>query len=88
MEDKIGSLVEGKQADILAVDLKKSNTTPCYDPIASLVYSGNNENIAAVFVEGELIFDQGKFTKVNETDILMRAQQKANELFQLSMKNR
>jgi hypothetical protein len=39
-------------------------------------------------VEGELIFDQGKFTKVNETDILMRAQQKANELFQLSMKNR
>jgi 5-methylthioadenosine/S-adenosylhomocysteine deaminase len=85
MQDKIGSLSEGKQADILAIDLQKPNTTPCYDPIASLVYSGNNENIASVFVEGELIYNQGKFTKIDETDILVRAQQKAEDLFQFSM---
>jgi len=85
MQDKIGSLIEGKQADILAIDLQKPNTTPCYDPIASLVYSGNSENIASVFVEGELIYNQGKFTKINETDILARAQHKAEDLFKFSI---
>lgn len=84
MNDQIGSLEEGKKADIIAIDLQKPNTTPCYDPIASLVYSGNSENISSVFVEGELIFDNGEFTKLNEHQILCQAQQKATELYHFS----
>lgn len=88
MQDQIGSLVEGKKADLIALDLRKPNTTPCYDPIASLVYSGNSENIAMVMVEGEIIFDQGGFTRVNEADILKRAQQKAEKIYQYSTQNK
>lgn len=88
MADEVGSLVEGKKADIITIDLQRSNTTPCYDPIASLVYSGNSENIAMVMVDGEIIFDQGKMTKVNEQDVLFRAQQKAEELYRYSTTNK
>lgn len=87
MQDEIGSLDEGKKADLIAVDLQRSNTTPCYDPIASLVYSGNSENISMVMVGGEIIFDQGKMTRVDEADILLRAQQKAEALYQYSTAN-
>lgn len=85
MQDQIGSLVEGKKADIIALDLNKPNTTPCYDPIASLVYSGNSENIAMVMVEGEIIFDQGIFSRIDEAEILQKAQQKAEKIYQYSI---
>lgn len=88
MADEVGSLVEGKKADIIAVDLNRANTTPCYDPIATLVYSGNSENIATVMVDGEIIFDQGKITRVNEQEILRQAQQKAEELYRYSTANK
>ncbi|HSM24634.1 MAG TPA: amidohydrolase, partial [Anaerolineaceae bacterium] len=65
MDSQIGSIEEGKQADIIVVDMNKVNTTPCYDPIASLVYSGSSENISSVMVNGDVIFDQGKFTQIN-----------------------
>jgi len=85
METEIGTIEEGKQADIIVVDLQKVNTTPCYDPIASLVYSGSSENISSVMVNGELIFDQGKFTKINEEGVIERAQKKAEILYKKSM---
>jgi len=81
MADQIGSLEVGKRADIVAVDLEKPNTTPCYDPIASLVYSGTEGNIHSVFVEGDLIYDNGRFTRIDEEDILHRAQFKAQEMY-------
>ncbi|MBW6474507.1 MAG: hypothetical protein K0B14_15380, partial [Anaerolineaceae bacterium] len=75
-------------ADIIALDLRKSNTTPCYDPIASLVYSGNSGNIAMVMVEGEIIFNQCIFSKFNEAEILQKAQQKAEKIYQYSTQNK
>jgi 5-methylthioadenosine/S-adenosylhomocysteine deaminase len=85
MQDQIGSLTVGKKADLISVDFKKPNTTPCYDPIASLVYSGNSENIAMAMVEGEIIFDHCLFIKFDEKEILSRAQQKAEEIYRFSM---
>jgi 5-methylthioadenosine/S-adenosylhomocysteine deaminase len=84
MEDQIGSLAPGKRADILVVDLARPNTTPCYDPIASLVYSGSEGNINSVFVEGDLIYEDGNFTRVDEADIVRRVQQKAQETYRLA----
>ena len=87
MQDQIGTIEVGKKADIIALDLNKPNTTPCYDPIASLVYSGNSENVAMVMVDGNIIYDQGSFTRVDEADILHRAQQKAEKIYQHSLQS-
>lgn len=80
MGDQIGALSPGMRADILVVDLEKPNTTPCYDPIASLVYSGSERNISSVFVEGSLVLEDGVFTRVDEGEIVRRAQKKAQDL--------
>ena len=84
MQDQIGTIEVGKKADIIALDFNKPNTTPCYDPIASLVYSGNSENVTMVMVDGDIIYDQGIFSRFDEADILQRAQQKAQKIYQYS----
>jgi 5-methylthioadenosine/S-adenosylhomocysteine deaminase len=85
MQDQIGSIEVGKRADILVIDFEQPNTTPCYNPISSLVYSGNHSNIHAVFVEGSLIFEDGHFTKIDEEGILHQAQLKAQEIYQYAL---
>ena len=85
MDDQIGSIEVGKRADLLVIDFEQPNTTPCYNPVSSLVYSGNHANIQAVFVEGALIYNDGHFTKINEQDILQKAQAKAEEIYQFAL---
>jgi 5-methylthioadenosine/S-adenosylhomocysteine deaminase len=86
MEDQIGSLLPGQRADILVVDLDLPNTTPCYDPIASLVYSGNERNISSVFIDGQLVLEDGKFTCVDEAALIQKAREKARALYKAAYK--
>lgn len=81
MENEIGSLCVGKQADILVIDLQQPNTTPSYQPISSLVYSGSDRNVNAVFVEGQLVYENGKFSRIDEEKILNAAQIKAQAMY-------
>ncbi|NPV57047.1 MAG: amidohydrolase [Anaerolineae bacterium] len=81
MADQIGTLQPGKRADILVVDLDRPNTTPCFDPIASLVYSGDECNIHSVFIEGDLVLEAGAFTRFDEAQLIARANQKAQALY-------
>jgi len=81
MGDQIGSLAPGQRADILVVDLDRPNTTPAYNPITSLVYSGTEKNISAVFVEGQLLLEDDVFTRVDETALIQKTQEKANAMY-------
>lgn len=84
MGDQIGTLSPGKRADIIVVDLDLPNTTPWYEPVTSLVYSGSERNVSAVFIEGQLVLEAGKTTRVDEADLIRRAQQKAQELYKIA----
>jgi 5-methylthioadenosine/S-adenosylhomocysteine deaminase len=66
LSKEIGSLLPGKQADMIAVYLSSLNTLPCYDPIASLVYSAGREAVSHVWIQGKLLLEHGQFTQLNE----------------------
>lgn len=57
MEDKIGSIEEGKLADIVIIETKSINMMPMYDPYSVLVYSSNSSNVNTVIVNGKLIVE-------------------------------
>lgn len=69
MDEKIGSLEEGKKADIVVFDLSRLNTQPIVDPIKDLLYYGDASNIKLVIVNGEIVFEGGKFTNVDELHV-------------------
>jgi 5-methylthioadenosine/S-adenosylhomocysteine deaminase len=54
LEDRIGSLEVGKQADIIAVDLDQLETLPLYDVISQLVYACSRQQVTDVWIAGRI----------------------------------
>jgi 5-methylthioadenosine/S-adenosylhomocysteine deaminase len=48
-----GSIVPGKAADLVAVNLRAPELAPCYDPVSHLVYAAGREHVTHVWVNGE-----------------------------------
>ncbi len=57
LEDQIGSLEPGKQADIIAIDLHNSHTNPISKPHAAIAYSTNQDNVMMTMVGGRVVYD-------------------------------
>lgn len=52
LEDRIGSLEPGKQADLIAVDLARIEAVPLYDVISQLAYAGARHWVGDVWIAG------------------------------------
>ncbi|MEJ5210412.1 MAG: TRZ/ATZ family hydrolase [Burkholderiales bacterium] len=73
LDGRIGSLVPGKAADIVAVDLSGLETLPCYDVVSHLVYAAGREQVSHVWVDGELLLDARALTKLDERELMAKA---------------
>jgi 5-methylthioadenosine/S-adenosylhomocysteine deaminase len=68
LEHEIGSIENGKQADLVAVDFDHPELMPCFDPISHLVYAAGREHVSHVWISGKchiadsktLCFDQAR----------------------------
>jgi 5-methylthioadenosine/S-adenosylhomocysteine deaminase len=74
IEDKVGSLEPGKQADIAVVDLSKSHQIPTQDPYGAIVHATNQENVAMTMVAGKVLFDHNEARTVDRSEIKLRAE--------------
>jgi len=69
----IGSLLPGKEADIVAVDLSAGDTLPCYDPVSHLVHVAGRECVTDVWVGGERVVADRVLARVDEAALKARA---------------
>lgn len=53
MEDLVGTIEKGKQADLTLIETKSVNMFPIYDAYSALVYSANSSNVSDVWVKGK-----------------------------------
>jgi 5-methylthioadenosine/S-adenosylhomocysteine deaminase len=58
LADEIGSLVPGKSADVICVDLSGVEHQPLLDPLSALVYSVSRHDVTDVWVAGEHLLVQ------------------------------
>ena len=70
LEAETGSLEAGKKADFLVLDMETASFTPMNDLRQHLVYCENGSSIEKVFVNGEMVVDGGRLTKVDEKALL------------------
>ncbi|MEM2137049.1 MAG: amidohydrolase [Candidatus Methanomethylicia archaeon] len=87
-DDVVGSLEEGRRADIIIVNLKKPNLTPIIlNPVRNivfnLVYSANGSEVEYVIVNGEILVDKGRYIKMNEERIIDEAQKASEKLMEM-----
>ncbi len=82
LEDDIGSLEAGKKADLFIFDpLAAAKSTPMHNPVSTLVYSGSEQNVETVIVDGRVILDDFRPTFLtDERALLEKAQAYADDL--------
>lgn len=73
LERDIGSLIRGKKADVIAVDLSSIEAEPCYDPISHLVHAVGREAVTDVWIDGERVVESRRLRSADEAGILARA---------------
>lgn len=69
MEQRIGSIEAGKQADLVAVDFFSIEMSPCYDPLSHLVYVAGREQVSHTWVDGELRFERGVHNSIEQAEL-------------------
>lgn len=74
LEDKIGSIEEGKDADIIIVDIEPNLTNikliPNNDIISNLVYNTDGKNVDTTIVNGEVLMEKRKFKYLQPEKII------------------
>ena len=81
--EKVGSIEEGKAADIIALDLNAPNMMPIHggDTVVSdLIYSAKGMNVSVTIVDGRLLMAEGKFQTIDEHEVYHAAQKAAMDL--------
>ncbi|MBL0168303.1 MAG: TRZ/ATZ family hydrolase [Propionivibrio sp.] len=66
----IGSISNGKAADLCAVDINAIGLTPCYDPVSLLVYSAGREYVSDVWVAGQIRVADGHLLETSEIELI------------------
>lgn len=65
-QDDIGSLEIGKRADLFVFNPSTPGTVPLHDPVATLLYSSSRDNIETTIVDGEVLYDRGRFKNITD----------------------
>lgn len=58
LDHQIGSIEDGKLADLTAVRIADVETLPCFDPLSHLIYACGREHVSHVWVAGDLRFER------------------------------
>lgn len=66
LEDRIGSLTPGKQADIVMLRADDLNLFPVHDPVYSVVEMGNGGNVDTVMIAGRIAKRAGRLAYPRE----------------------
>ena len=80
MQDRIGSLQEGKQADFFIFNPLVATSVPALDPVTSLVYSSAPSNIETTVVAGKPVLENNKICNLDEQEVLQTASRLARQL--------
>lgn len=77
LDDQIGSLEVGKQADIAVINMHNLHNIPVHDYVANLVYSANQSDVRNVYIAGKKALHEGRLVEYSEKKICEDAQKSA-----------
>lgn len=77
LEKKIGSLIVGKKADIIIIDLNKPHLTPMYNPYSHIVYAANGHDVKDSVINGRIVMENRRLLTIDMEDVMEKARQKS-----------
>jgi cytosine/adenosine deaminase-related metal-dependent hydrolase len=79
-DTEIGSIEEGKKADLTIVDTREMAWHPEGDPISHLIYSASGSSVSTVIINGRVVMKDRKFVTVDEDELRKRIDASAEKL--------
>ena len=76
-EDSLGSIEEGKHADLTLYDTSGPEWAPGHDVVRTLIYSVDGRSVRTVIVDGAVIHEDGHSTRFDERDVIDGAREAA-----------
>jgi 5-methylthioadenosine/S-adenosylhomocysteine deaminase len=70
IDDKVGTLEVGKEADLILVDINKTHLTPLNDPLSALVFGVQGSDVDTVFCQGKILMENRKLLTLNKEEII------------------
>lgn len=80
LQNQIGSLEEGKKADITLFKMTQPWNIPHHDSVNNIAYAAQASDIEAVFVDGRCVYRQGEFLTLDKERIIFECQQIAKRI--------
>lgn len=75
IDDQVGSLEAGKQADIAAVRFDDLDLQPIYNPISQLIYTNVGHRVSHLWVNGKCLMRNRELLTLNEHELKIKARQ-------------
>ncbi len=69
MQDQVGSLEPGKQADIVVFDTDNFDLRPLHNPVANIVYGSTGHSVDTVLIGGEIVLRHKQLTSLDEQQL-------------------
>ena len=74
LDARIGSLEVGKQADVVAIDLRSLEMQPAHEPHAQIVYATTREAVTDVYVAGRPLLRDRELLTLDQSAILAESE--------------
>lgn len=76
----LGELREGGPADVIAVDMTPPNMRPVHSPTSNIVYAATGAEVRLTMVDGEILYKDGEYTRMDVEALYAKAQEAADRL--------
>lgn len=70
MEDKIGTIEVGKDADVVVIDINQPHLQPLFDPYTQIVYSAKGTDVDTVIINGKVVMKNKVVQTVDKEKVL------------------
>ena len=81
-ENEIGSIEVGKKADLAIIDCRKPHLQPLHNETSQVVYAAKPSDVETVIINGEIIMEDRKLSKLKVEEIMENAERAKNNLLE------
>ena len=81
LAQEIGTLEQGKRADLIVVALERLHQTPRPDIVSTLVYAAQATDVRTVLIDGRVVMRERELSTVSEREVIVEATTQAELLF-------
>jgi len=81
LAQEIGTLEQGKRADLIVVALERLHQTPRPDIVSTLVYAAQATDVRTVLIDGRVVMHERELSTVSEREVMVEATAQAELLF-------